>query len=325
MMSQHSQGDKSTGDNQHPKEDAPRGPFVVLGRSALVTSSLPNPASTAFPRYLEGREAITALSTCGFRDGDPAKSWVAPDGFNCRVDTLHGIWGFSQQPSSPPPTAAWAASASTLARVGQAAPRGGQQLNAVFCSTASLIFGPDQTYDYVDCARSAGRATYLVVPIAVPATTTPSSRPSASPSSLSLPTSTTTPSPMSSPSGLNYKSTENGSDSGFEDSNSSPSSGGRENAGNTGAIIGGAIGGLALVVGCIIAVVYLLRNNLARRREAGAAEASTLEDKCPSAGRWDQEVWAKMQYEQSGRWELPVYDHHGEPPVLPPAELPAQQ
>jgi hypothetical protein len=57
-------------------------------------SPLSNPSGTAFPHHLEGREAITALSTCGFRDGDPAKSWVASDGFNCRVDTLHGIWGF---------------------------------------------------------------------------------------------------------------------------------------------------------------------------------------------------------------------------------------
>jgi hypothetical protein len=77
------------------------------------------------------------------------------------------------------------------------------------------------------------------------------------------------------------------------------------------------------VVGCIIAVFYLLRNNLARRQEADAAGVTTVEDKCPSAGRWDQEASVKAQNEQTGRWELPVYDHHGKPSVLPPAELSA--
>jgi hypothetical protein len=32
--------------------------------------------------------------TCGYRDGDPAQAWLAPSGYDCRVDTSHGIWGF---------------------------------------------------------------------------------------------------------------------------------------------------------------------------------------------------------------------------------------
>ncbi|KAK4237426.1 hypothetical protein C8A03DRAFT_44726 [Achaetomium macrosporum] len=197
---------------------------------------------------------------------------VAADGFNCRVDTLHGIWWFC-------PTTVIAATDCGLGGFcfdagpcrtgcGRASlknnPNAEDNSDAVFCSAASLIFGPDQTYDYVDCARSAGRATYLVVPTAaLTTTTTPSSTPPSSRSFLSLPNSTATSVPTPNPSGLNNTSAGNGSDSGFEDSNSSSDNGGRTDTNNTGAIVGGTIGGRALVVGCIIAVVYLLRNNLA--------------------------------------------------------------
>jgi hypothetical protein len=43
---------------------------------------------------IHGRQVKTAFSTCGYLSGDPALSWVAGQGFNCRINTAHGVWGF---------------------------------------------------------------------------------------------------------------------------------------------------------------------------------------------------------------------------------------
>lgn len=43
---------------------------------------------------LEPRAISTELSTCGYLDGDPKKKRTADSGFNCRVDTRNGLWGF---------------------------------------------------------------------------------------------------------------------------------------------------------------------------------------------------------------------------------------
>ena len=32
--------------------------------------------------------------TCGYVDGDAARPRTADDGYNCRVDVAHGLWGF---------------------------------------------------------------------------------------------------------------------------------------------------------------------------------------------------------------------------------------
>jgi hypothetical protein len=40
------------------------------------------------------KRVTSELSTCGYYDGDPTKPRTANSGFDCRVDTLHGLWGF---------------------------------------------------------------------------------------------------------------------------------------------------------------------------------------------------------------------------------------
>lgn len=72
----------------------------VLGLLALLAGSgrcvdaialiAPAPAAP----MIHGREVKTAFSTCGYLNGDPALSWVAGQGFNCRVDIAQGVWGF---------------------------------------------------------------------------------------------------------------------------------------------------------------------------------------------------------------------------------------
>ena len=36
----------------------------------------------------------TDVSTCGYASGDPKRPRTANSGFNCRVDTVNGVWGF---------------------------------------------------------------------------------------------------------------------------------------------------------------------------------------------------------------------------------------
>lgn len=68
--------------------------FNSAGCFSALIFTLPPPGPTETTRIPQVRDAITTLSTCGFLNGDASKPWVAPAGFNCRVDTLHGIWGF---------------------------------------------------------------------------------------------------------------------------------------------------------------------------------------------------------------------------------------
>lgn len=36
----------------------------------------------------------TALATCGYYEGNATLSRTAAPGYDCRIDTQHGIWGF---------------------------------------------------------------------------------------------------------------------------------------------------------------------------------------------------------------------------------------
>lgn len=61
---------------------------------------LPNPSSNARmlapPSYetLEERQASSAMTTCGYKNGDPNQARTADSGFDCRFDTSNGLWGF---------------------------------------------------------------------------------------------------------------------------------------------------------------------------------------------------------------------------------------
>lgn len=70
------------------------GLLVLLAGSGRCVDAIavitPAPAAP----MIHGREVKTAFSTCGYLNGDPALSWVAGQGFNCRVDIAQGVWGF---------------------------------------------------------------------------------------------------------------------------------------------------------------------------------------------------------------------------------------
>jgi hypothetical protein len=44
--------------------------------------------------FLVEKRIVTELSTCGYLNGDPKLIRTANSGYNCRVDTVHALWGF---------------------------------------------------------------------------------------------------------------------------------------------------------------------------------------------------------------------------------------
>ncbi len=71
--------------------------FVHGIRFASGPQVTPPPAGEGenAPANLERRQGIqTELSTCGYINGDPSRSRTAEPGFNCRIDTQNGLWGF---------------------------------------------------------------------------------------------------------------------------------------------------------------------------------------------------------------------------------------
>ncbi|KAK0631529.1 hypothetical protein B0T14DRAFT_501868 [Immersiella caudata] len=230
---------------------------------AFAITTAPASITSAPPAILQ-RQATTEFSTCGYVDGDISKPRIAPKGFNCRVDTLNGLWGFC--PTSviaatdcglggfcfdggPCSTGCGRASLKNNPKIRTwTCPEADDRPEAKFCSTASLVFGPDQTYDYVDCAEGPGKAVYFFSPTAK-AVTISSPPPSTAPAATaSTPTSTSSlPSP-----------TEVSTDVEKSRTTSAPTTQAKGGV-NVGAVVGGVLGGLALIVGAIIALLYLRR------------------------------------------------------------------
>lgn len=78
--------------------------IVVLATlaSELLAISLPmvtpkpvlNASSDEYGELRRRDSITTEMSTCGYLDGDPSSIRTANSGYDCRVDTAHGLWGF---------------------------------------------------------------------------------------------------------------------------------------------------------------------------------------------------------------------------------------
>lgn len=316
---------------------------MAFGRG-LITAPPARSTGESPSRLLEGRITSEPV-TCGYRSGDPAHVWLAPSGYNCRVDTLNGLWGFC-------PTTVLAATdcglggycfdtntctsgcgqpglrnnptITTWTWYVQCDTRGHQfdmhgeliviQLISTpsdpqsrFCSTAFLTFGIDQTYVYLHCGPDAGTQHYMASPTASPASL--SSTHSTSPSPITTPESPVSSATPSS----NATSTSSMPSLASEPNKNSDgvSSGGSTN--NMGAIIGGSIGGFALLCGFGVVAICLLRNNRSRGVD------SLQRPRTPQGNSWSPSNVIKQ-----GGWgprELPAHV----PSELPvhPVELPA--
>ena len=74
-------------------------PYAVVPRATL---SAPDPIVTPAPFHnatlrnadLRKRAGDDRLTTCGYHNGDPDRPRSAESGFDCRIDTEYGLWGF---------------------------------------------------------------------------------------------------------------------------------------------------------------------------------------------------------------------------------------
>ncbi|CEJ92804.1 hypothetical protein VHEMI08434 [[Torrubiella] hemipterigena] len=242
-----------------------------------------------------------SVSTCGYLNGNPSKPRTANSGYNCRVDTQDGLWGFC-------PTSVIAASDCGLAGscVDQFKCSKGcgfidkTQLTTFTCEstqqcgTAILTAGVDQTYTYIACGGEAFTDHYMITPTADPqpkttkeppkvvSTSDPSSsqpkltQSQTQPSSTSSPNSHTTD--VASQSKQASSSTVTSATLGANSPSVSPAAdSGKPN--NIVLIIGGVLGGLALLCISAIAIFYLWRRN------QNQAPAPTMTPVRPSWGQ----------------------------------------
>ncbi|EOA82826.1 uncharacterized protein SETTUDRAFT_56043, partial [Exserohilum turcica Et28A] len=201
-------------------------------------------------------------TTCGYLNGDPQSARTAAYGYGCRVDTARGLWGFC-------PTSVILAEDCGLAGFcvdDHSCTAGcGSFFNQIgittvscektqFCSTALLLNGRDQSYEYIACGINPVPETLFPVPNAVEASTT--SSPSATRSaSLGTPNSQSNPPNTREPSSLTTSLepsspllTPYATDTSYA-----------QKFTNTGAIVGGAIGGLSVICLTILGVLLIRR------------------------------------------------------------------
>ncbi|KAI1388053.1 uncharacterized protein F4822DRAFT_444509 [Hypoxylon trugodes] len=246
---------------------------VSVTELRVVETSLPRLGRRNGGIALEQRAVTTELSTCGYVDGDPSKIRTAEPGYDCRIDITKGLWGFC-------PTTVISASDCGLAGVcvdqsdcsegcGLTGTEGITTFTCTksgenFCSTALNVRGVDQTFSYIACGASAEIITLLAEPS--DETTSSTSATATSKENVVGSSSTSQPVPAST-------TPQSGS---LLTNPSEPTtqaqqqqSGGSST--NTGGIIGGVLGGLALVCGTVLAALYLLRRGRQRQRESQEA------------------------------------------------------
>ncbi|KAK8922824.1 hypothetical protein VCV18_006884 [Metarhizium anisopliae] len=257
------------------------------------------------------------MSTCGYQDGDPKKFRTAESGFNCRVDTVNGLWGFC-------PTTVIAATDCGLQ---------GFCVDSHSCS--ALTFGVDQTYTYYACGGTPTTIHYLASPTAQatptntnnvsktsgasskPASVNTSTASSAQPSSWTIASRTTAQSSQANANtDLAAATSKSGSSSGGDSdgvkANSSPNT--------IGTITGGVIGGIAVLCIFGLAAIYLLRRSRSNRDDRSPSPnlPAPLESAETSAVNG-----YKYSNRRTGGWgpsELPGSEYGR--PSLHPVELP---
>jgi hypothetical protein len=99
---------------------------MQLQQKSLATLSSNASDSSLRPVVDLRRRQITSYqSTCGFETGDPNQPRTAQSGFDCRTDTINGLWGFC-------PTAVISATDCGLA---------GNCVDSFACTSGCGIFG----------------------------------------------------------------------------------------------------------------------------------------------------------------------------------------
>ncbi|CBY00441.1 hypothetical protein LEMA_P015710.1 [Plenodomus lingam JN3] len=218
-----------------------------------------------------------AATICGFEDGDPRSSWVPYPGYECRFDTVHGLWGACSTTVVSVEECGFAGVCvdrySCSGGCGRLSGYPGITTFLCaplwFCSTAVLIHGSDESFDNIECGSEARTDTLFQFPKSTEATTTKSTISSTSTSipSISLGSST------SPPTGTGLKPspipTSSFTPSTTPSSTSSPPN---PEPLNIGAIVGGAISGLTVICLTILGIVLIRRKHGAKRQATSAPD-----------------------------------------------------
>ncbi|TQW02482.1 hypothetical protein IF2G_10082 [Cordyceps javanica] len=273
------------------------------------------------------------LTTCGYLDGNPTRFRTANSGYNCRFDTANSLWGYC--PTTVIRAVDCGLAGACIDRHDCTKGCGNLQgklttftcNSSQYCSTALLALATDQAYSYIACGGKSGTDTYLVSPTAAATTTTTTTRDIKATQPIALPTaspepnqSSTTPATTSSGTGDNAGGSNGSSTtsigptpSAMAPARSDMATPGGSGTNNTPAIIGGVIGGIALLCIFGLAAIYLIRRdkkatakkNIEKRRTELLTMPNTVDKKWPSHG-------------VTGGWgprQLPA--HHSEPVELP--------
>ncbi|TEY86425.1 hypothetical protein BOTCAL_0009g00520 [Botryotinia calthae] len=223
--------------------------FLFLIKSEAITIPGPplhTPVSSV-PVQLRARQTTPFASLCGYSNGDVEIPRTAESGYACREDTANNLWGFCPNTIAEATncgfvgycvddgTCSTGCGRSSLTQI--------QCANAMpYCSTALLV-SEEQTYTYLTCATSPTTDFYLVNPT------------SNSVSSVSSASASQVPTTQ-------YYSTIVGATSSSApnaQSTSAQSTSAKASPNNVGAIVGGVLGGLALILLIVIALIFLKR------------------------------------------------------------------
>ncbi|KAF5878217.1 uncharacterized protein Bfra_000383 [Botrytis fragariae] len=223
--------------------------FLFLIQSEAITipeSPLPTPASSV-PVQLRARQTTSFATLCGYSNGDIEIPRTAEPGYACREDTIDNLWGFCPNTIAEATncdfvgycvddgTCSTGCGRSSLTQI--------RCTNAMpYCSTALLV-SEEQTYTYLTCATSPTSNFYLVNPTSSSVSTVSS----ASGSQIST---------------TQYYSTivvATSSSAPSTQTTSAQSTGAKASPNNVGAIVGGVLGGLALIFLIVIALIFLKR------------------------------------------------------------------
>ncbi|KAB5540253.1 hypothetical protein GE09DRAFT_1225711 [Coniochaeta sp. 2T2.1] len=307
----------------------------LVGRIPRITP-LPELKRDNSTLFIEKR-IVTELSTCGYLNGDPTNSRTANPGFNCRIDTSHGIWGFCPTTvisavdcglggacidlhscsdgcgiTNNPSITTWSCTDN----------------KEPFCSTALLTFGVDQTYAFLACGGKPTTDHYLISPTAA-AVVSSSSSPALRSSQTPAPTASSTPTSPSSSASSNSSSSPTSSStsttgtaasasttSSFANTSNSPTS-----TTSLGPIIGGVIGGIVIICASVVLAIYLVKRDRSRKRiSTMPAKPNTASVSPPEYSPKD--VNNTTRYSGWGLRELPAGHSAERARARSPVELP---
>ncbi|KAM0310660.1 hypothetical protein ACHAO8_007881 [Botrytis cinerea] len=240
--------------------------------ASLVVLPSPIPANTLkVPIILEKRQVTTSAETCGYANGNAMFPRSAAPGYFCGKDIQNSLWGFCSD-----------AVTADCELYGYCFDKGACSAG---CGVSGLISTTWYTYTHITCANAPGSAIWLAVPtITSPSPTTISSLSRAAVSISTLErtvtvssssfatnpkVSTSTPATISSTTALDPAATSNTGIASVSTEYSSSSM-------PVGAIIGGALGGLSLILLTVIALVMLKRRHISTPKVVKNEPASEL-------------------------------------------------